>query len=572
MTELQVTEIINVINLTVIDQTTTTDYEITEVVETIHLTIAEKYGSDGLPGPPGPASTVPGPKGDPGEEGPPGQPGADSTVPGPPGPPGPPVDISTKAETDASNLTAGNVEQWRTKLNVPENPDATITIGEVTADSSGAYLALHTSGANAVLIDGVVYSRTDAQTFPFTPVTTGQKILIVYALPDAQVFHLAQGAESTEAVEPDYDGLFVAWLIVTTTGVIVETGNSTYKQKQESDWRYVNITSDIIPNILALPFDTRGSFYLTKNLGVGVPTIGGIKKVSIAFQTEEYFYGGRELLLFNATGGDVIIDSSGAVGTDSFKFSSRITPFTLKNDSGILVKLRGDVIELLPSGGGAELPPGADGQIYVIDNSLPEKIKTSDRLTSVETNKQDKSLFSSLADKMVHYYDSATQKMLSTGVEFISAGILKVKSIILTTNSGTALANELGFDGVNVFFGASKRKLRYNDSTVYTYTPTGNFTLSAIKTAMENAGYVFNDCNINIILGANNFICSIDIGSANIGKAITIERLGSGSISFTSIRTLDSGIDSITILNGNEISQCKLKFGTTKDFLKIANL
>lgn len=66
MTELQVTEIINVINLTVIDQTTTTDYEITEVVETIHLTITEKFGSDGLPGPPGPASTVPGPKGDPG--------------------------------------------------------------------------------------------------------------------------------------------------------------------------------------------------------------------------------------------------------------------------------------------------------------------------------------------------------------------------------------------------------------------------------------------------------------------------------------------------------------------------
>ena len=35
-------------------------------------------------------------------------------------------------------------------------------------------------------------------------------------------------------------------------------------------------------------------------------------------------------------------------------------------------------------GGGAELPPGTDGQIYEIDNSLPEKIKPSDRLTTAE--------------------------------------------------------------------------------------------------------------------------------------------------------------------------------------------
>ena len=53
--------------------------------------------------------------------------------------------------------------------------------------------------------------------------------------------------------------------------------------------------------------------------------------------------------------------------------------------------------------------------------------------------------------------------MQSTGVEFISAGILKLKSIILTTNTGTALANELGFDGVNVVFGASKKKLAFKD-------------------------------------------------------------------------------------------------------------
>lgn len=57
MINLEITEVVQVINLTVIDQTVTTDFEINEVVETIHLTVAEKYGSDGPPGPPGPPGT-----------------------------------------------------------------------------------------------------------------------------------------------------------------------------------------------------------------------------------------------------------------------------------------------------------------------------------------------------------------------------------------------------------------------------------------------------------------------------------------------------------------------------------
>ena len=405
MTELQVTEIINVINLTVIDQTTTTDYEITEVVETIHLTITEKFGSDGLPGPPGPASTVPGPKGDPGtsitktsELTNDGEDGVNAfiTAQDIPAPieqvnsdwnatSGPseilnkptipaPVDISTKAETDASNLTTGNVEQWRTKLNVPDNPDATITIGEVTADSSAAYLALHTSGANAVLIDGVVYSRTDAQTFPFTPVTTGQKILIVYALPDAQVFHLAQGAESTEAVEPAYSGLFVARLLVTDEGIDIVESVSGFREKSVDNFAIYSLAAG--DRILGI-----GSQMRLKVQSSGAIRIGG-------FVNEEgKVYNGCPISVRNDTPFDMEFYNAVSASPEFMPINTADIPFKIKPGETANFAWRGNVAEIIKTGGGgAELPPGTNGQIYEIDNILPEKIKPSDRLTDAETN------------------------------------------------------------------------------------------------------------------------------------------------------------------------------------------
>ena len=215
---------------------------------------------------------------------------------------------------------------------------------------------------------------------------------------------------------------------------------------------------------------------------------------------------------------------------------------------------------------------GDKGKPYIrhIDMTVVELVTQTSVTTQLAT-KQDKSLFSALVDKMVHYYDSATAKMLSTGVEFVSAGILKLKSIILTTNSGTALPNELGTDGTNVVFGVSKRKLRYNDSSVYTYTPTGNFTLSEVQTAMENAGYVFNDSHIIINLGSNNFTCSIDNGASNPNTIITIGRSGTGSIIFTSTRTMNSGVDAVTILSGNESSMALIQTKATIDYLNIRN-
>ncbi|HRZ96039.1 MAG TPA: hypothetical protein P5084_00670 [Paludibacter sp.] len=366
--------------------------------------------------------------------------------------------------------------------------DRILTIGDITATANKAYLALPPELKNEVIINGDSYSRTVPQQFPYTPVVADQKILIIEAQPDADVFHLVEGLEAPEAVEPAYTGLFIARLIVTTTGVLVETGNSTYKQKQESDWRYIDITDASAPITLALPFDTRGSFYLTKSPGVGIPTIAGIKKTSIAFAGDQYFYGGREGLIFNATGGDVILNAVGVVDNSVFLISNRITPFTLKNNTGVKWKLRGSEIELLPSGGGAELPPGTDGQIYEIDNSLPEKIKPSDRLTAVENeidaeivnrtladnalqaqitaekNRNDtqdgqitaiNGRTSSVVDKMLHYWDATAGKWLSSGLKFVAGAInqleftgrIKADALVLPNNTNPTVPNRLRSDG-----------------------------------------------------------------------------------------------------------------------------
>lgn len=158
----------------------------------------------------------------------------------------------------------------------------------------------------------------------------------------------------------------------------------------------------------------------------------------------------------------------------------------------------------------------ADSAVYagfVAGNRERPYIRHSD-MTVVElatsSTKQDKSMFSALVDKMVHYYDLATQKMLSTGVEFISDGILKLKSIILTTNSGTALPNELGFDGTNVVFGASKKKLAFKDE-IFEHNVRGK------RVELSGTG----GSNLNIDLSLGNLFAITNTGTGDVPITLT---------------------------------------------------
>lgn len=184
--------------------------------------------------------------------------------------------------------------------------------------------------------------------------------------------------------------------------------------------------------------------------------------------------------------------------------------------------------------------------------------------------------FAYLNDQQYVKYSEATGRLESGKISETPAGIdvngsIKAQAVELENEPGTPLPNQITRNG---------KKAQYtNDvgvteniqvgSNVFVYTPTSNFTISAIKAGMETAGKNFNDCHIIIALGSNNYTCSIDLNAPNY--IFTLERRGSGSISFSSTRTLNSGVDEITILNGNESSMALIDCGTTTDFLKIRN-
>lgn len=117
---------------------------------------------------------------------------------------------------------------YKIRIFRPENEfDKVLNVGTVEATSNTVKVNIPSVGLpNSVIINGSVYENYYPSLFNFVAVVEFQKILIVYAKPDSTVFYLAQGVEALSAVEPDYDGLFVARLIVNVSGIVIEEGGN----------------------------------------------------------------------------------------------------------------------------------------------------------------------------------------------------------------------------------------------------------------------------------------------------------------------------------------------------------
>ena len=113
---------------------------------------------------------------------------------------------------------------YKIRIFRPENEfDKVLNIGTVEATSNTVKVNIPSVGLpNSVLINGSVYENYYPSLFNFVAVVEFTKILIVYAKPDSTVFYLAQGVEALSAVEPDYEGLFVARIIVSLDGNVIE--------------------------------------------------------------------------------------------------------------------------------------------------------------------------------------------------------------------------------------------------------------------------------------------------------------------------------------------------------------
>ena len=117
---------------------------------------------------------------------------------------------------------------YKIRIFRPENEiDKVLNVGTVEATANTVKVNIPSVGLpNSVLINGSVYENYYPSLFNFVAVVEFTKILIVYAKPDSTVFYLAQGVEALSAVEPDYEGLFVARLIVSVSGIVIEEGGN----------------------------------------------------------------------------------------------------------------------------------------------------------------------------------------------------------------------------------------------------------------------------------------------------------------------------------------------------------
>lgn len=455
-----------------------------------------------------------------------------------------------------ADLVDGKVPEEQLPFTV--STSEVIALGKITTSTNTVQLAVHSSGNNTVRINGVIYNRAFPNSWNFTAVTDNIKILIIYALvvDGSMNFYLAEGAEAVEAIEPELPAgaLIVRRIVVTTEGSWIDGDQAAgFKEKAEDAW-----ASAVFPAIDAdnwLKFTGQASSFMVsfRNPLAGVT----IRVCGIYTNTDEALWPGKTFTIFNNTVGSVkLTRNTGTAPTALllFPFSAN-TNLTLKSYQGAVVKVNNnqelEVIASTSSGSASFPEGGTDGQTLVKDSTAETGVKW----------------YSGFLDKIT----TAVQTVAGM-VEFL--GNLKATRYFFNVDSAPDTAPmKLWTSGMALFFtngsGVSK-KLSFG--SVFTYTPTANFAISEIKTALEAQGLIFNDSHIIIELGSNNFTCSIDIGASNPNVIFTVGKRGSGNIYFTSVRTLSSGSDAITIMNGAQSSMAKIEFSATTDYLTIRNL
>ena len=446
--------------------------------------------------------------------------------------------------------------EWRPIHLVPKiDTDRVISLGAITVNGSVVTIGLSSGGTNSVEINNAIYSRYEPISFTTDPIIVAGNFRkdIIEARADSTVFYLKKGVESINPVPPAVTegALFISEVLVTSTGVSAGALNSVVTDStMKGDGTSGN------PLGLSDSKNAEINGKISKQ-GIDLLNTADVPNMKI----------GNHNGVYRAYGASNPIQE--------------YAPFLQMSVGDTYAQISVDQYS-----GALSYRAGLQNNPYSATRTAWDSVNLVNPATQTWVNqqiatKQDKSMFSALVDKMVHFYDSVTGKMqpiikLVTGainqLEF--DGRMKLASLILPPNSSPNVANRLWSDGTYVYYDnglAIPKRLGWSQSNVFVYTPTGNFTVSAIKTEMENAGYVFNDSHIIINLGSNSFTCSIDIGASNPNTIITTGKRGSGTLSFSSTRTL-TATDFIAIMNGNEGSMAMLQFGTTVDFLTIRNL
>lgn len=450
------------------------------------------------------------------------------------------------------------------------NGNKIVSLGAITNDSSKIYLAVHSSGSNSVVINQNLYSKTTPDEFAYTTPTSGNvKVALIYALETTQIFYMIQGAEGETAIEPELPegALLIRRIIITDGGASIDPSElDGFVEKQEESWKEINTGSGT--NFFIDYSDARSRFKIKSSADVP-KTINGINFIAETSRAVEFW-------VYNDTNLNINIPASATTGLQK-GFANINAPFFILPKSKALLKYNPatNSIECWRDNSvGFSLPVvGNNGDILEKDNTVTGGAKWVDRFTGLTANfisfwngsKFINSLISQVASK-IGINNNSPAEMLDV------TGRVKANSFVLANDIGTAIPNELGKKNGYLCHSDASGVLRYFSAAgLFKYTPTGNFTTSNLKTALEASGMFYHDAYVCIVIGSNNYTCNIDNGSSNLSRLLFLGKEGTtGSISFTSSRTLTAK-DSITIMNGNEGSIVKITHGTSADILAIIN-
>lgn len=258
------------------------------------------------------------------------------------------TDLAKKAD-----LVGGVVPASQLPFSV--NTSEVIAVGEISATENTVTLAVHSSGTNAVRINGVVLTRSFPNTFNFTPVIDGSKFLIIYAVNDSGIFRLAEGVEDLEAVEPEIPvgALFVRRILINSAGADVELPSlNGFREKVEDDWKAYTFYAPGEEKLLPFSMDKKTSFIINKATEFsGDLLLGGMKGNP---SLTDNWWSGKEFTVFNKSGNNLILLAGYTGAGIKFNISSNVTvpagKFVKLKVSTDLYKL--EVLEF--SGGGAQ--------------------------------------------------------------------------------------------------------------------------------------------------------------------------------------------------------------------------
>ena len=281
--------------------------------------------------------------------------------------PGPNVPLNGFwAKVDASNID-DHIAAWRTKLGIGSIDIDYTQHGPITTTSNSVTIDLSPLGENFAVIDGVKYTEptTIPETpKPFTAVSPGKlKSVIIYVLPDAEVFHLAEGVEGDEAIDPDYNGLLVKRIIVSDSAQIVEGDLDAFQLKANEAW--VNLALNDVGTTVQTISIHHAALRFNIISGASNIKIGGFR-----FYATRFLYDGIVITLRNDTSGPLEITTIAGIGIISIDADG--LPITLQQFESIdlAYHLVDGVFYALKSGGEVFDPTSLQNQIDALDDDL----------------------------------------------------------------------------------------------------------------------------------------------------------------------------------------------------------